>query len=72
MIAAIFWLKTRAGWKETSVHEVGGRDGHPIQVGVQEPAREKLARLLSAIADRASGDTELAVLPPPARQCDRE
>ena len=23
--AAIFWLKTRAGWKETSVHEVGGR-----------------------------------------------
>ena len=22
--AAIFWLKTRAGWKETSVHEVNG------------------------------------------------
>ena len=23
--AAIFWLKTRADWKETSVHEVNGR-----------------------------------------------
>jgi hypothetical protein len=22
--AAIFWLKTRAGWKETSVHELRG------------------------------------------------
>ena len=24
VIAAIFWLKTRAGWKETNVHEVAG------------------------------------------------
>jgi hypothetical protein len=23
--AAIFWLKTRARWKETSVHEMGGK-----------------------------------------------
>ena len=22
--AAIFWLKTRAGWKETTLHEIGG------------------------------------------------
>ena len=22
--AAIFWLKTRAGWKETSIHEMNG------------------------------------------------
>ena len=28
--AAIFWLKTRAGWKETSVHEMNG--GVSIQV----------------------------------------
>jgi hypothetical protein len=26
--AAIFWLKTRAGWKETSVHEL--RDHRPL------------------------------------------
>ena len=24
VIAAIFWLKTRAGWKETSVNEMAG------------------------------------------------
>ncbi|HTV69114.1 MAG TPA: hypothetical protein VMF90_11315 [Rhizobiaceae bacterium] len=28
--AAIFWLKTRARWKETSVHEHGGADGGAI------------------------------------------
>src|SRR3989337_240039 len=30
--AAIFWLKTRAGWRETSLHEVSGREGGPIEV----------------------------------------
>ncbi len=30
--AAIFWLKTRAGWKETSIHEVGGSDGGPLRI----------------------------------------
>ena len=38
--AAIFWLKTRAGWRDTSVHEV-----EPIQVVISrfsdpEPAAE--------------------------------
>ncbi len=28
--AAIFWLKTRAGWKETSAMEVTGQDGAPL------------------------------------------
>ena len=28
--AAIFWLKARAGWKETNVHELGGADGTPL------------------------------------------
>ena len=28
--AAIFWLKTRAGWKETQVTELTGRGGAPI------------------------------------------
>jgi len=30
MTAAIFWLKTRAGWKETNVTEVSGLDGEKI------------------------------------------
>lgn len=29
--AAIFWLKVRAGWKETTVHEHGGKNGGPIE-----------------------------------------
>jgi hypothetical protein len=33
--AAIFWLKTRAQWKETQKHEHGGDlDGSPIEVKV--------------------------------------
>jgi hypothetical protein len=28
--AAIFWLKTRARWKETSVNEITGPDGGPV------------------------------------------
>jgi hypothetical protein len=42
--AAIFWLKTRAGWKETSLHEV-----EPVQVFIRrfsdpEPAAEGRGR----------------------------
>ncbi len=47
--AAIFWLKTRAGWKETSVHELGGRDGRPLQVEV-EPRLARSSRLPSSIS----------------------
>lgn len=28
----IFWLKTRAGWRETSRHEVTGPDGAPLKL----------------------------------------
>ncbi len=28
--AQIFWLRTRAGWKETTRHELTGPDGEPI------------------------------------------
>jgi hypothetical protein len=30
--AAIFWLKTRARWKETQVNEVTGQDGGDIKI----------------------------------------
>ena len=30
--AAIFWLKTRARWKETQVNEVSGLDGGDIRI----------------------------------------
>lgn len=32
--AQIFWLKTRAGWRETDRLELTGADGGPIQGGV--------------------------------------
>ena len=31
--AAIFWLKARAGWRETT-HELAGRDGRPIRIEI--------------------------------------
>ena len=33
--AAIFWLKTRANWKESSVHELSGADGAPFTVVIR-------------------------------------
>jgi len=32
MTAAIFWLKTRAGWKETTAHELSGANGSAINI----------------------------------------
>jgi hypothetical protein len=32
VIASIFWLKARAGWRETNAHEVSGKDSGPIVV----------------------------------------
>lgn len=36
VIAAIFWLKTRAGWKETSVSELASRDKEPVTVIIRK------------------------------------
>jgi len=32
VIAAIFWLKTRAGWKETTVQELAAKDDKPLVI----------------------------------------
>ena len=34
--AMIFWLKTRAGWKETQVNEHTGPGGEPLAIGWQK------------------------------------
>ena len=47
--AAIFWLKTRAGWKETTAHEIGGRDGEPIEV-VDASPRDLARAVLSVLS----------------------
>lgn len=49
--AAIFWLKTRAGWKETpQAVELTGKDGGPIQsVGIQTADPMEAARVYQDI-----------------------
>ncbi len=34
VIAAIFWLKARARWTESSAHELSGKDGQPIRIEI--------------------------------------
>lgn len=40
-LASIFWLKTRAGWKETSKHEISGEDGKPVKINVTFKKKDK-------------------------------
>ena len=48
--AAIFWMKTRGGWSETSTHKhTGVANGDPIEVEVGT-VRERLMRRIARIA----------------------
>lgn len=60
--AAIFWLKTKAGWKETTTHEHTGKDGAPIPFSnlSDEDLDARIATLLAAstsVADDTPSDT---------------
>jgi hypothetical protein len=60
--AAIFWCKTRMGWREVTRHEHGGADGAPIpvQMNLSKATDAELAALTSlfgTVASVASGDT---------------
>ena len=48
--AAIFWLKTKAGWKETQAVELTGKDGAPIQQATVTP--EQLAEAVRNVRDK--------------------
>ena len=64
--AAIFWLKTRAGWKETHVTEVGGMNGPPITLQLKEgSAREALLARLGQISTRLPGPEPIEANAPP-------
>lgn len=43
-VMTIFWLKCREHWKETTVHELTGKDGAPIETS-QEGDKERKERL---------------------------
>tara|TARA_Y100001963_G_scaffold63556_1_gene88545 strand:+ start:1572 stop:1994 length:423 start_codon:yes stop_codon:yes gene_type:complete len=54
--SAIFYLKTQAGWKETSVQEHTGKDGGPIQTEqVESDADAFRRRLLSGAPAGTAG-----------------
>lgn len=53
--AAIFWLKTRARWREVSVHEHTGAEGAPIEI---DDARAELAGLVSRIQGAAESASQ--------------
>jgi len=61
--AAIFWLKARAGWKETLVSEVSGREGAAIPIEYRQAFRglsgeeRALVRQMIENRARASGCT---------------
>ena len=55
--AAIFWLKTRARWKETSVHEHSGRSTHEdfIEQCMAEERAQGFIRKIEEMAARQRG-----------------
>ena len=53
--AMIFWMKTQAGWRETSVHEHGGIGGGPIQTQ-EVSALDRINSKLDGIAARSRPD----------------
>jgi hypothetical protein len=50
--AAIFWMKTRGGWRETAKIEHGGVDGKPIEVRQLDTSRLSTSALAELLAAR--------------------
>ena len=53
--AAIFWLKTRARWKETIATEHSGPDGKPIEIADQSAEIERKRIAARALLDETFG-----------------
>jgi hypothetical protein len=66
--AAIFWLKTRAGWRETLAHEVSGPEGAPIEVeecSTRDLAKAVLMVLGRAVREEPAGSSQPRLLQSP-------
>jgi hypothetical protein len=57
--AAIFWLKARARWKETTLNEHAGIDGKPIE------QVNEIRRIIISAPERATGLSGSPALPAP-------
>ena len=44
--AAIFWLKNRRGWRDKQDHELSGKDGGPVQVGLPDELKEMISKIV--------------------------
>ena len=55
--AMIFWMKTQAGWKETSVNEHTGANGGPIQTEDVTHGAESFASKMASLAARSVSDS---------------
>ena len=64
--ATIFWLKTRARWKETQVQEISGPDGGPLVADVTDQ-RELAKAIVHVLARAVPASPDLARLPPSGR-----
>jgi len=51
--AAMFWMRMRAGWKDTTILQHVGKDGGPIKT---DNAHHLISAALDKIADRLAGD----------------
>jgi hypothetical protein len=61
VIAAIFWLKTRAGWKETMVQEHAAKDDKLVIFRtIIEPAPRKADKVLDLQAESSGRPVALA------------
>lgn len=56
--AAIFWLKCRAGWKETSALEVSGPNAGPITIDPVQALEDQLSGI--AERERSAADSPAA------------
>ncbi len=50
----MFFLKCRAGWKESHVHEIGGLGGKPIEVAQSELTDEQLDAKIDRLIKKAT------------------
>jgi hypothetical protein len=66
VVPCIFWLKTRAGWKETSTHELTGANGAPLDLSNVSDADLELLEQISerTVAAAARRDADEPPAPP--------
>ena len=54
--AMIFWMKTRAGWAETSRHEISGNDGGAIHANVSLDISKISTNAMKEILDASANE----------------